>query len=65
LNRQKNCSSARKRSGGIFDIERKLIEVEEEEQKTHDPKFGTIRKLLRLNSRKYLALKNGPMPIKR
>lgn len=31
--------SASRRSGGIFDIERKLIQLEEEEEKTKDPKF--------------------------
>lgn len=31
--------SASRRSGGIFDIDRKLIQLEEEEEKTKDPKF--------------------------
>lgn len=31
--------SASWRSGGIFDIDRKLIQLEEEEEKTKDPKF--------------------------
>lgn len=31
--------SASRRSGGIFDIDRKLIQFEEEEEKTKDPKF--------------------------
>jgi peptide chain release factor 2 len=31
--------SASRHSGGIFDIDRKLIQLEEEEEKTKDPKF--------------------------
>lgn len=31
--------SASRRSGGIFDIDRKIIQLEEEEEKTKDPKF--------------------------
>ncbi len=57
MNRQKNCSSARKRSGGIFDIERKLIEVEEEEQKTHDPKFWDDPKAAEAQLKKVSGLK--------
>jgi peptide chain release factor 2 len=57
LNRQKNCSSARKRSGGIFDIERKLIEVEEEEQKTHAPNFWDDPKAAEAQLKKVSGLK--------
>ena len=37
--RLKILKSARKRWGGIFDIENKLIRIEEEEEKTHSPDF--------------------------
>lgn len=57
MNRQKNCSSARKRSGGIFDIERKLIEVEEEEQKTHAPDFWDDPKAAEVQLKKVSGLK--------
>ena len=33
------CWSARVRWGGIFDFDSKLKEIEEEEEKTHDPNF--------------------------
>lgn len=35
----KSLQNASKRWGGIFDIDKKLIELEEEEQKTHAPDF--------------------------
>ena len=58
MNRQKNCSSASRRSGGIFDIERKLIEVDEEEQKTHAPDFWDDPKEAEKQLKKLSALKD-------
>jgi peptide chain release factor 2 len=49
--------SASKPSGGIFDIERKLIEVEEEEQKTHAPNFWDDPKEAEKQLKKVSALK--------
>jgi peptide chain release factor 2 len=46
------------RSGGIFDLDRKEIELEEEEQKTHDPSFWEDAKAAEEQLKKVSALKD-------
>ena len=51
------CWSASKRWGGIFDIDGKTIQLEEEELRTHDPGFWEDAKRAEVQMKKVKELK--------